>query len=128
MLNLYKNIKKRRLELNLTQTDLSLRLGYRDKSTIAKIESGVVDLSHNKILEFARALETTPEELLGWELTAPDITRSAQEIAKVIDSNHHLLSLFSTIQNATSDEIKKIHYIAQIIRGIDISELVTEEV
>ena len=31
MLQLYKNIKKRRLELQLTQTDLAIKLGYADK-------------------------------------------------------------------------------------------------
>ena len=30
MLQLYKNIKKRRLELQLTQTDLATKLGYAD--------------------------------------------------------------------------------------------------
>lgn len=44
MLQLYKNIKSRRVELQMTQSDLAVKLGYADKSMIAKIEKGAVDL------------------------------------------------------------------------------------
>lgn len=71
MLELYTNIKKRRKELGLTQTDLALKLGYADKSMIAKIESGKVDLAQSKIVAFADVLETTPAYLMGWEDIKP---------------------------------------------------------
>ena len=60
MLELYRNIKKQRQQLNLTQTELAQKLGYADKSMIAKIEKGQVDLPQSKIIAFADALETTP--------------------------------------------------------------------
>ena len=60
MLELYKNIKRRRQQLKMTQTDLALKMGYADKSMIAKIEKGNVDLPQSKILAFANVLETTP--------------------------------------------------------------------
>lgn len=66
MLELYNNIKNRRIELDLTQAELAKKLGYADKSMIAKIEKGVVDLSQSKIEAFAIALKTTPQELMGW--------------------------------------------------------------
>ena len=37
-----KNIKKRRIALGLTQEDLAKKLGYKSKSTINKIEKGIV--------------------------------------------------------------------------------------
>lgn len=66
MLNLYKNIKKRRLELELTQSDLAQKLGYSDKSMIAKIEKGSIDLPQSKISAFAKALNTSEVELMGY--------------------------------------------------------------
>ena len=66
MLNLYKNIKKRRLELELTQSDLAQKLGYSDKSMIAKIEKGSIDLPQSKISAFAKALNTSEIELMGY--------------------------------------------------------------
>ena len=43
MLDLYINIRNRRKELGLTQAELAEKLGYADKSMIAKIEKGSVD-------------------------------------------------------------------------------------
>lgn len=69
MLDLYKNIKSRRLELDMTQSELAKKLGYSDKSMIAKIEKGNVDLSQSKISAFAKALYTTEIDLMGWTNT-----------------------------------------------------------
>lgn len=65
MLGLYSNIKARRLELGLTQTELAQKMGYADKSMIAKIEKGLVDLPQSKIIAFAKVLDTNPGNLMG---------------------------------------------------------------
>lgn len=82
MLELYKNIKRRRQQLKMTQTDLALKMGYADKSMIAKIEKGNVDLPQSKILAFANVLETTPGELMGWDYEA-DSTETVDNIYKL---------------------------------------------
>ena len=65
MLELYRNIKKKRLENGWTQSDLASRMGYSDKSMISKIEAGKVDLARSKILEFADVLGCTASDLMG---------------------------------------------------------------
>ena len=65
MEQLYKNIKARRVELGLTQQELAEKMGYTNRSSIAKIENGAVDLSQSKIIQFAKVLETTPGALMG---------------------------------------------------------------
>lgn len=82
MLELYKNIKRRRQQLKMTQTDLALKMGYADKSMIAKIEKGNVDLPLSKILAFANALETTPGELMGWDYET-EATETVDNIYKL---------------------------------------------
>ena len=82
MLELYKNIKRRRQQLKMTQTDLALKMGYADKSMIAKIEKGNVDLPQSKILAFANVLETTPGELMGWDYEA-EPTETVNNIYKL---------------------------------------------
>ena len=54
MLQLYKNIKSRRIELNMTQSDLASKIGYADKSMIAKIEKGVIYLPQSKLLHLQK--------------------------------------------------------------------------
>lgn len=67
MLQLYKNIKAQRIALGMTQTELAEKAGYADKSMIAKIEKGSVDLPQSKILAFAKILDIEPGELMGWD-------------------------------------------------------------
>ena len=65
MLPLYQNIRKRRLELNMSQQELADKLGYKSRSAINKIELGINDITQSKIVAFAKALNTTPGELMG---------------------------------------------------------------
>ena len=65
-MDLYARIKTRRIELGISQEALAKKLGYSDRSTIAKIESGINDITQTKIIAFAEALETTPVYLMGW--------------------------------------------------------------
>lgn len=67
MLELYKRIKMRRNELNMSQEELAQKLGYKSRSSINKIEKGQNDIPQSKIIDFAKALDTTPEYLMGWE-------------------------------------------------------------
>jgi repressor LexA len=66
LLTLYKNIKKMRLERGMSQDTLAKLTGYTDRSSIAKIEKGLVDLQQSKIELFAKALGTSSRELVGW--------------------------------------------------------------
>ena len=67
MATLYDRIKSRRTELGLTVEELAHKLGYKDKSSISKIENGKADIPQSKIAAFADALQTTPAYLMGWE-------------------------------------------------------------
>ena len=73
MLSIYQNIKKRRLELGLSQSELAKRMGYYDKSVISNIEHGRVDLPISKVLEFSKALNIDPRILLSTDGTVEGI-------------------------------------------------------
>ena len=68
MLEVYENIRARRIALKMTQQELAQRMGYKSTSTIAKIESGENDIPQAKIAAFAKALDTTPAELMGLKI------------------------------------------------------------
>lgn len=67
MIDLYKNIKQLRELQGMSQDDLAKLTGYTNRSSIAKIEKGEVDLPRSKIIAFAKALKTSPMALMGWE-------------------------------------------------------------
>lgn len=66
MLKLYENIKKRRIQLNISQQELAELVGYRGRSMVSQIESGNVDLPLSMIKRFADALKCSPAYLMGW--------------------------------------------------------------
>lgn len=74
MLDLYKNIKKYRNQNEMSQLELARKTGYNDRSSIAKIESGTVDLPLEKVELFARALGVSSAVLLGWEEEPSSVT------------------------------------------------------
>lgn len=64
-MELYKRIRQRREELEMTQDELANLMGYKSRSSINKIELGKSDIPQSKIKAFATALKTTPEFLMG---------------------------------------------------------------
>lgn len=67
MSKIYERIRTRRLELGLTIEELAQKMGYRDKSSISKIENGKSDIPQSKVIAFAKALNTTTAYLIGAE-------------------------------------------------------------
>ena len=59
------NLRKRRLELGISQAELAEIVGYRSRSSITKLESGISDIPQKKLRRLADALHTTPEDLIG---------------------------------------------------------------
>ena len=56
---LYRNIRKRRLEIGMTQKELADKCGYKDHTTINKIENGSVDITFGRLEQIAAALGTS---------------------------------------------------------------------
>jgi len=65
-----KNIQKARIEKGLTQETFSERMGV-SWSYVAKIESGILNLSIGKILEFANYLNVDINKLLEIKNNCP---------------------------------------------------------
>ena len=62
-------IAMRRNELGMSQDELAHLVGYKDRSSIAKIESGDRDIRQAKVIAFANALKTSPQWLMGYDDT-----------------------------------------------------------
>ena len=80
MLELYTNIKTLRKAAKMTQEELARRTGYTDRSSIARIEKGEIDLPQSKVKQFAEALGTTPNHLLGWDMGPEDLGALAADV------------------------------------------------
>lgn len=144
MEKIYENIKKLRLELGMSQEELARKTGYSDRSSIAKIESGKVDLTNSKIVDFAKALNTTPSALMGWttyddlkdktwndvskqtwtsiknkdDQTKPEYYLNAEtaKVAQEIYDDKDLHALFDAARDATPDELKRAKKFLQMLK------------
>ncbi len=88
------NIFRMRKQLNWTQEELALKMGYKSKSTINKIEMGINDIPQSKIVQFAEVLGTTPAHLMGWE---EDIKNDSPTEAELSEGEQILLDLFRRV-------------------------------
>lgn len=58
-------IRTLRQKRSMSQEELAQLLGYRDRSSIAKIESGKVDLSQSRLEKFAEVFRVSVSQLMG---------------------------------------------------------------
>lgn len=70
-------IKSLREDKKLSQSELASLVGYKDKTAIAKVEAGKVDLPQSKISAFAKALNTTTSYLFSDEVAEEPVTIAA---------------------------------------------------
>lgn len=62
-----KRIKRRRIELGMSQEELSKVMGYQDRSAISMVETGRRDISWENVCKYAKALNCSPSYLMKWE-------------------------------------------------------------
>lgn len=105
---IYDRIRERRIQLGLSQEDLAIKMGYKSRSTINKIESGAVDIARNKIEKFAEVLNTTPAYLMGWnEEDQYYIDKEAAEYAEMLRTRPGARMLFSAAKDMSKEEMEE---------------------
>jgi repressor LexA len=61
------NLKKLRLEKGMSQDELAKKLGYKGRSAINKIETGVNDMPRDMVVRCAEVLGVSPLDLFFYE-------------------------------------------------------------
>lgn len=100
-------IRKRREELEMSQDELAKRLGYKSRSSIAKIEKDGRELPQKKIAVIANVLQTTPSYIMGWE----EMQKKADTITDVVlrmKKDSEFLSLVEKLNKLDVEQIKGV--------------------
>lgn len=88
-MNLNDNIKSKRIESKMTLEEVAKKIGST-KQTVQKYESGLIkNIPIDKIELLAKALNTTPLDLLGWhyyDLKYPNLKKELEEYEKNTNS------------------------------------------
>ena len=112
----------------MTQEDLSNKLGYKSKTTIAKIENGTNDIMQNRVIDFAKALHTTPAYLMGYsDLNEPnDISAKLQELIDQLQDRENLQFDQKPMDNMTREllrmNLENTLAVTRLNNGKDINE------
>ena len=94
-------IKGLRESKKMSQSELAEKVGYKDKTAIAKVEAGKVDLPQSKISSFAKSLDTTTSYLFSDEQIEKTTT-----IAAHFDSDEY-----------TPEELDEIKAFAEFVKS-----------
>lgn len=60
-------IRIKRVDSDMSQTDLAKKAGYYDKTVISRMEHAGDDISMKQVKRVAKALGVSPAFLMGWE-------------------------------------------------------------
>lgn len=100
-MSLADKVRTRREELGMNQTELAIKMGYKSRVSINKIEKGR-EVSQKIIVRLAEALDVTPAYLMGWE----DSPEEQAEYEASILMDEELMSLICEYK-CLNDEQKK---------------------
>ena len=117
-------IRDRRIELGMTQDELAKKLGYKSRASINKIELGQTDITQSRIVEFARALDTTPGWLMGWKEADPSspVDSYDEEVLADLQRLHDdpdLRMLLSATRKLSREDIRMMADLARRMHGED---------
>ena len=96
-------IKELREGMELSQSSLAELVGYKDKTSVAKVEAGKVDLPQSKIIAFCKALNTTPSYLFDGD-AQPE--KQLHTIAAHFDGDKY-----------TDEELAEINQFAEFVKN-----------
>lgn len=97
-------VKARREELGMSQDELARKVGYINRSSIARIERGDTDIPQSKLYDIARALKVTPSYLMGEDTEIVNDDGLPRLLAELTAIQEETIENFFNL-NATNQQI-----------------------
>lgn len=87
-MDLADKVRKRRIELSLSQDELARRMGYSSRSSINKIEKGR-PCSQKVIARLANVLDVSISYLMGWdeEIQSNPVGMAEKHVEMILDED-----------------------------------------
>ena len=102
-------IKQKRLEKGWSQRELAKKMGYSHHSTLARIETGQVDVSQTRIVQFAEVLGVSIAYLMGWlEEEEEKKNDVLADIVVRLRTDEEFFSVVETLYKCDSDKLNGV--------------------
>lgn len=111
MTNIGTRIKERRIELGMSQDELAEKMGYKSRSTIAKIEKGVNDVVQSNIVKFSEILNTSIAYLMGWDNNEEETTQKIDATTDILikmEKDKDFLEVVQMVYKLDSEKLKAV--------------------
>ena len=109
------NIKRIRELRGLSQEKLSLKMGYKSKTTISKIEDNINDVNQKKLDKFAKVLGCDVTELLVESYATPEEFELAwhrsgggRHPLQLSDLEHEMVLAYRVKDSKTKENVLKL--------------------
>ena len=124
ILTIGERIKARRKQLGLTVDELSERLG-KNRATIYRYESNNIEKLPTTVLEpLAKALNTTPAYLMGWEEDNTPVEPKKEEEPELTENEREMIDIFKGL---TPTQQGKLIERAKIMSEDNETDAITKE-
>ena len=107
-------IKARRLELGWSLRELASRMGYANQSTVARIESGVIDIPQSKVVKFAEVMGTTVAFLMDWEQVQKK-NDALTDIVVRLRTDNEFFSLMEGINQLNPEQLASVKQVVAVM-------------
>lgn len=113
-MTLGQRVQMLRKRAGLTQSELAKLIGYNCKASISKIENDILDINQSTVVALAKALNTTPSVIMGWE-EIPGTKRSEPPEGDPLDTR--ILELLLKLTDEERREVLGLIYERLHARG-----------
>lgn len=100
-------IKQRRQALKWSQRELASRMNY-DHSTITRIETGKIDISQSRVVQFSEVLGVSIAYLMGWEEEEKNNDLIAEAVIKM-RTDSTFMSVVENLYKLDKDKLETIN-------------------
>lgn len=120
------NIKRIRELRGWSQEKLALKMGYKSKTTISKIEDNINDVNQKKLDKFAKVLGCDVTELLVESYATPEEFELAwhrsgggRHPLQLSDTEHEIVLAYRCADNGTQSSVLKLLDIVPKEKNVD---------
>lgn len=110
-------IKARRISLGWSQRELAAKMGYKNHSVVARVESGAVDLPQSRVDQFAKILGVTHGYLLG--MVSEETSEKNNQLAKLIVKMRTDSDFYNTVAALAELNEKQYRGVQQLIAAFN---------
>lgn len=119
MMTVGDRIKERRTQLGLSQQELANRLGLKSRAAVCTVENNREDLTLDRLVRYAQALQVSPSFLMGWDANESDEVNIVNIHTDIDMYEAKFLAEYRKLSNESKNKLWDRMMELQILEGVE---------